>query len=274
VLDGVATRMGLEPDANLQLNQATALTEYINDRLQKAWEYMDWPDWTTSELRQYRADWDSTATYAQGDEVYYPDSNAYYRSLQAANLNHLPTDPAWWVAASDLVPYIALEQSWEPTRINITWNVWSDDPKTIDRPRPVSWWLGPQGILINTMGTGLTKVYVEFGLVPPRFTTVEWDVARAYVPGDLSYYQGDCYEALSNSTGVPPTVGSDWRRQDFPAILARHVKLAATADALREDENANKATAWDLQADIELTDACDRAYGAMRAPHTYEVRGR
>jgi hypothetical protein len=273
VLDGVATRMGLEPDANLQINQAAALTEYITDRLGQAWEMASWPEWTTSQLRRYRANWDNATTYPLGAEVYYASQNAYYRSLQAANTNHLPTDTAWWAAASDLSTYIAFDQAWEATSIGGVWGVWADDPKTNARPRRLSWWIGPEGIWVQTSAS---SVYVEFSLRPPRFTTAAWDAASAYVTGDLVYYagSGECYAASAGSTGVIPGSNGSWQKQDFPYVLARAVKLVAIADALREDENLDKAIAWDAQGGQALMEALDRARPANRMQDTFTVQGR
>lgn len=270
VLNGVATRMGLEPDANLQLNQATALTEYIGDRTTTMWELAAWPEWTTSEQRQFREDWDVAVTYAAGAEVYYADQNAYYRSLQSANLGHVPAaefETEWWETASDLNTYIVLDQSWEANVIGEIWDVYLDDPRKNKSPRRVGWWRMPEGIWVDAGGA--TKVFVEFSLLAPLFTTVEWDAAVAYVPGDLVYYYGDCYQARTASTAVVPLVAGDWRKQAFPYVLARPVKLAAIADALREDENINKALGWDAQADNALNHALERACPAMRATGTY-----
>lgn len=271
VLSGVATRMGLEPAANLQANQAAALTEYIVDRLQKYWELAAWPEWTTSEQRQFRGNWDSAVTYAMGAEVYYAAQNAYYRSLQDANTAHAPTDTAWWTPATDLRTYIAFAQSWEPNEIGAVWGVWLDDPRTVDRPRPAAWWIGPEGIWVQG---NYTKVYVEFGFPPPSFSSEAWDPALAYVAGDLVYYgtTGECYEALAASTGVTPTTSSSWSKQDFPKILARAVKLAAIADSLREDENIGKASAWDAQAGDAFGDAMEQALPAMRNQPSFQVQ--
>lgn len=269
VLDGVATRMGLEPNANLQLNQAAALTEYINDRTKKAWEKAAWPEWTTSEQRQFRADWSAVTTYALGAEVYDASANAYYRSLQAGNLNHPRTDTAWWTPASDLDTYIAIAQSWETNEIGELWDVYLDDPRRCKNPRRVGWWLAPEGVWVAA--NGATKVYPEFSLLPPKFTSELWETTTPYVAGDLVYYEvtGECYEALESSTGTVPTNTSSWRLQSFPKILERYVKLAAIGDALREDENIQKALGWDVQALDALDDALERSVPAMRTAANY-----
>jgi hypothetical protein len=271
VLNGVATRMGLEPSVNLQLNQAAALTEYITDRLAQAWEIASWPEWTTSEQRQFRASWSAATTYALGAEVYDLGQNAYYRSLQAGNLNHLVTDAAWWTPASDLETYIEHEQSWETYKLGAVWGVYLDDPHTIDRPRLSSWWEGPEGIWVQGSAT---KVWLEFSLRPPVFTTVVWDSTLTYAVDDLVYYAPDCYRATAGSTGVTPGTNGSWQKQSFPYVLARPVKLVAIADALREDQSLDKATAWDLQSGQALLEALDRARPAYRTADGFSPQGR
>jgi len=273
VLDGVATRMGLEPNANLQLNQATALAEYITDRCAKYWERAAWPEWTQPELRQYRANWDELIDYAIGVEVYDSASNAYYRSIATPNQNNPPSDTVHWQPASELDTYIDLAQSWQPNVINRVWGVYADNPLKAKSPRKVSWWLGPQGVWVDT---SLAQVYVDFSLPPPAFTTTEWDVSLAYVAGDLIYYPpfGDCYRALAPSTGdaqSPAALPANWSLQAFPAILSRCVKMAAIADALREDENLSKASAWDVQADDACVDALDAMGPAMRIQPNFSL---
>ncbi|MBS2028719.1 MAG: hypothetical protein JST54_12530 [Deltaproteobacteria bacterium] len=47
------------------------------------------------------AAWDSTVTYAKNAITTDATGALYYRSLQAANLNHLQSDGAWWVSVTD-----------------------------------------------------------------------------------------------------------------------------------------------------------------------------
>lgn len=271
VLNGVATRMGLEPSANFQLNQAAALTEYITDRLAQAWEIASWPEWTTTEQRQYRASWGPAVTYALGAEVYDVTQNAYYRSLQVGNVDHAVTDTAWWTPASDLDTYIEHEQSWETHKLGVVWNVYLDDPHTVDRPRLCSWWEGPEGIWVQT---SMTKVWIEFSLRPPIFTTTEWDSTATYAADDLVYYAPDCYTATGASTAVIPGTNGSWEKQSFPYTLARPVKLVSIADALREDQSLDKASAWDAQSGQALLEALDRARPAYRTADGFNVQGR
>lgn len=270
VLYGVATRLGLEPSHNLQTNQALALSEYINDRLETAWELEKWPEWTLAEERQFRADYNAGTAYVIGNEVYYPTGNAYYRAI-APGTGNLPTNTNFWEPATDLNAYVARAQSWEDNELGEVWGVYLADPRTTDRPRRVGFWESPDGI---QMDTSATTVWIEFGLPHPRFTAVTWDAASAYVVGDLVYLAatGECYEAIQAGTGQDPsTQAAYWLKQDFPYVLAKHVKLAAIADALREDEEFDKAIAAEAKAQEALFDAIEKAERMIRQPGGYVV---
>src|SRR5258705_9308429 len=181
VLDGAATRLGLRPSENLLTTQAEALVEYIDDRLEEAWACAPWPEWTLSQERQYRADYSALTAYAAGAEVLY--QNAYYRAKAPTTAN-LPTNTTFWDPASDLNMYVARTQSWATLELGMVWGVYSQDPRTHDRPPRVGWWESPDGIQVDT---GATTVWIEFSLVPPHFTTEAWDATRSYLTGDLVY---------------------------------------------------------------------------------------
>ena len=269
VLYGVATRLGLEPANNLQTNQAAALTEYIGDRLERAWELEKWPEWTLAEERQYREDYDAGTAYVVGDEVYYETENAYYRAT-APGTGNLPTATSFWEAATDLNMYVAREQSWEENALGEVWGVYLADPLTTMRPRRVGFWESPEGIQVDTSAT---KVWIEFGKVAPRFTASPYDAATAYAAGELVYDadSGECYLALTGSTGVAVTDTGTWEVQSFPYILAKYVKLGAIADALREDEEFDKGLAAEAMAQDALFDAIEKVEKLIRQPGGFAV---
>lgn len=203
VLEGAATRLGLEPARNLERNQAAALAEYIQDKLERAWELAPWPEWTHAEERQYRADYDNVVAYVVGDEVYYETEEKYYICILNSTGN-LPTNATFWSEATDLDMYVARDQAWETNEMGMIWGVYQDDPRGIQRPLSVPWWVSPNGIQVYT---SLKKVWVEFGLKVPRFTATEWAAATAYVAGDVIYYPttGECYLSILAGTNKIPS---------------------------------------------------------------------
>lgn len=87
-----------------------ALRGYLDRALQAIWEGEHWPELNRMEKRGYRLDWDDATTYSASTggaavEVFFPATDSYYQSMQAANLNHAPAtqsgstwveNSAWW----------------------------------------------------------------------------------------------------------------------------------------------------------------------------------
>lgn len=276
VLHGVATRIGLDPVNNLQSNQARALAEYIDTELEIAWQMAPWPEWTRIELRRFRADWSPITAYVIGDEVYSSADAAYYRCL-IGNTGQFPGTEGtiYWEATTALDRYIARDQPWQASTIGEVWGVFIDDPMTHVRPRKIGYWESPNGIQItgDVVVGDPTQVYVEFSLPPNHFCADEWDSGLNYLTGDCVYYPdtGECYEALADTLNVLPTETASWRKQDFPFVLAKYSRMKAVAEALREDENHNKAILMDQKADKELMDALDRIEKLRRTHEAFAV---
>ncbi len=272
VLHGAATRSGLDPAVNLLADVARSLCEYLNDRLEKAWNIFDWPEWTYTEERQFRADYDAATAYAIGDEVYYAPENKYYVATVAGTGN-LPTVTAFWEEATELDRYVAHSQAWEARTIGEVAGVYYDDPRKTGNPRPVKYWLGPEGILVEAAAP--TKVWVEFRSECPVFTTTAWATAADYTIGDIVYLSttGQCYRALvDGSANNPASSPTAWVVVPFPKILARYVKEAVKADALREDESMDKANLIEGIAEGYLYEEIDRARNNARENRTFSVR--
>lgn len=88
VLHGAARLGGLDPSRDFGNQRASALAEYINERVREGWEHEFWPEWTPIEQRQYR-DAYATGTYAAPTatvavEVWFPPAQKYYQTLRAS----------------------------------------------------------------------------------------------------------------------------------------------------------------------------------------------
>lgn len=106
VLDSIAKRAGMSLD-QLDAEGFGSFRSFHNDRLQEAWEKEKWPELCPVEQRSFREPYRPDKNYAQGAEVYDPNTNAYYQSLQTNNLGNAPTtgtastgsvavNLAWW----------------------------------------------------------------------------------------------------------------------------------------------------------------------------------
>jgi hypothetical protein len=82
-----ATRLlGLDPVRDLNANLAGRLTDYINNAMQDAWRYAEWPEWILTEQRWFRPKYSASEAVAPTAtapvERYHIASDAYYQALQ------------------------------------------------------------------------------------------------------------------------------------------------------------------------------------------------
>lgn len=232
VLDGAAARIGLDPTQTIQPSTASALTEYINTRTRFAWEAYKWPELSAIEKRQFRPTFDSDATYATEDEVFYLGN--YYRKTGTGAVGVLPTDPATWTVSTSLTdfvrsidfdqPFTATSRTTAATPIGEVLHVYRQDPRVVRYAERVNFWVTDSGAIIGpTQFTNATpnEVFVEFTIRPTMFNTA------------------------SNAA-------------EFPRVLSEYVKFASAADALREDGQFDKASYMDglavdaLQKEIDI----------------------
>lgn len=232
VLDGAASRIGLDPTQTIQPSTASALTEYINTRIRFAWEAYKWPELSAIEKRQFRPTFDSDATYDTGDEVFYLGS--YYRKTGTGAVGVVPTDPATWTDSNLLTdfvrsidfdqPFTATSGTTAATPIGEVLHVYRQDPRVVRYAERVNFWVTDSGAIVGpTQFTNATpnEVFVEFTIRPTMFNTA------------------------SNAA-------------EFPRVLSEYVKFASAADALREDGQFDKAAYMDglavdaLQKEIDI----------------------
>jgi hypothetical protein len=232
VLDGAASRIGLDPTQTIQPSTASALTEYINTRTRFAWEAYKWPELSAIEKRQFRPTFDAAATYATGAEVFYLGN--YYRKTGTGAVGVLPTVTATWTVATSLTDFVrsidfdqaftATSGSTAATPIGEVLHVYRQDPRVVRYAERVNFWVTDSGAIVGpTQFTNATpnEVYVEFTIRPTMFNTA------------------------SNA-------------DPFPRVLSEYVKFASAADALREDGQFDKAAYMDglatdaLQKEIDI----------------------
>lgn len=270
VLWGVALRLGLDPQVNLQKNQAAAITEYINTHVRRGWEYFAWPELVTVEERRYRPDYDALVAYDKGDEVWDPSTEHYYVAV-AAGTGQPVTDADSWKLQSTLNRYVSLDQPGQ-TPIGEVLGVYERNPNLNRAAGVLPYTLSEHGLQMRVDAPD--SVWVQFRRLPPEFTAADWSSTADYATGDRVYLAGtgECYEALSSSTNKDPSAEAEsWQRLLFPRVLSDYVKYAAYADALREDGQADKARMEEKRAQIRLEDEIEKVVGQQGIPHRFSV---
>lgn len=84
VLWGAARLLGMDPTRDLNAQTAARLVEYINRAVAKGWRFDQWPEWTLTEQRFFRPEYDATEAVVATVERYFIAADKYYQALQAS----------------------------------------------------------------------------------------------------------------------------------------------------------------------------------------------
>jgi hypothetical protein len=252
VMNGVLSRMGLDPTITPAGNVLAAFTEYINSAVRSIWETYPWPDAIRYETRQFYPSWSSSTNYAAASVVLGSDGTYYY-ALQAS----LGVDPTtdttdlYWISVTQqstpVLFAISLDQAGQ-TPIGEVLQVYWSDPRFISYARPLPWELTANGI-------------------EPRLFAIPSDTSD---PIPTTQYPGGIPSTLCvKFTTRPPqfTTASFSNGDTMPYVIAEGVKYLACGCALREDGQFDKAAAMDTQAeayfDLEI-DKIEMKQGQQR----------
>ena len=97
-LNGIASTAGIDP-ANLLAHEKILLTEYINDAVRFCYDYYPWAEFTLTEKRYFREEYDNSKTYAVDEEVFYKDK--YYRCWKISTGYKPDESVAFWHEIGD-----------------------------------------------------------------------------------------------------------------------------------------------------------------------------
>lgn len=264
LLRDCAHRRGLNPDG-LSETDRNAIASFAGDRLQQAWEWGAWPGWSFVDRVTPVPTWSGSVAYASGVTVWDHLTSAFYLSVQATPAGTAPTDTAYWTPTA---PAATGDYA-------MVFGVYLQDPREWRRSmRLADFTTGPQGIILPC-GRTSGAVWVHYRISPPKLTATPWAVGTAYGGGDVVWddvLTGDCYLALTASTGVSPSTDTTkWRAQRIPDILADMLKTGVAADFLRAGGQYDQAGAQDAKAEQALIRAYDKA---MRQTQALGVTGR
>jgi hypothetical protein len=249
VYDSILRRHGLDPLVQTEHDVLRAVVEHINDRIETAWSYWEWPQLQLLQERAFRTVWTSDIQFyrmnAEGvpDELYDRQTQLYYRVIATA-----PTDPpvgtpatnATYFETFDLTDrYILLDQL-NSMPIGDMVAVFDTDPRINANHYATKLPFRPMDreITVTWAGTGPT-VWVLFRITPSRFTAVPYMPGKLYRVGDVIFHppNRECYQAnLDSPIGDPDAQPTQWTKMLFPAIFRRYVVAGAYADGLRETD--------------------------------------
>ena len=256
VLWGAARLHGLDPTTpDLDEVQAASITEYINSRIQRAWERAFWPELMTTEERQYRADWAVGTAYLATQEVLGSDDK-YYRAVIDNTGNDPTTDDGTnWAVPADFDKYIAYAQAGEAV-IDAVQRITKANPRVSQFPGELRFDISDNGFQLGAEAPA--KVWVRWRARAPAFDSTPWSTATDYLAGELAYVAttGEVYVAVIATTGNEPSAddGTYWTKVDFPYWLALYTKRSVFADLLVENGQRGESIAQGAIAEQLLQD--------------------
>lgn len=223
-------------------------------------------------------DWAAAVVYAMGVQVRNPADGRYYACHTAHTSAGAALDATKFGVLTPFAAYVALDQPGK-TAIGEVVRITAADPDVQPQnPGVIRHTLRRQGI-VPLLTAPPVRVWVQFRLRKPIFTSAAWSGATAYAAGAVVYVanadgaSGECYTALQASTNQSPlTQAAYWSKLEFPEILQNFAIRAVGADLLRADGQNEKATIEEGQAYRELSDDRDVEVDGQGISETTQVQ--
>jgi hypothetical protein len=223
-------------------------------------------------------DWATALAYAVATVVRNPADGRYYACHTAHTSAGAVLDTTKFGVLTPFAAYVALDQAGQ-TAIGEVIRITAADPDVQPiNPGVIRHTLRRQGI-VPLATTPPARVWVQFRLRVPIFTSLAWNNATVYAVGAVAYLanadgaSGECYTAVQGSTNQNPLANTAyWSKLEFPAPLQNFVIRATASDLLRADGQNEKANAEQGQAYAELSDDRDVEVDGQGISETTEVQ--
>ncbi len=205
--------------------------------------------WAES-LGSYSADdWNATAAYAVGNQVYQPLDGYYYQCI-TAHSNQSPPNATYWGRLTPFVrdiDFVEGNQGASATDIGEVKKPWDANPREVMNARPQDFDITSDGIVVRGSAN---VVWLEFRHRPNEFTGDTWASGGPYAVGTQVYYTttGEYYRCIASATTEAPTDTAKWEKLDFPYVLKDAVAQAAYADMLKMSGKTSKYAAELMEA--------------------------
>ncbi len=296
VWDRTVRYLGLNARKQYEPDLREALTDRINDRVRTIWTGWSWPEWEITEERAFRPIWNAGGKYkSKGtdrsgfpDEVFYLGSPyqvndtfgtgfGYYRVLAAPPsdppIGTVPTNATYWEKMTTVDTFIAYDQR-DARPIGEVLAAYSRNPRVPTGSRCWEIKYDPSELGIDVRAGGLNSVFLTYKMPCPEYTMLPYVVGRVYDRGDIVFSAslGDCYQAITVTTGVPGDYvnNDDWILVPFLEKWEGYVVNGAYADSLMEsnpggNEDIQSRAYLCQQAEQRATDALQQEVDALTA---------
>jgi hypothetical protein len=194
---------------------------------------------------EYTADeYEASATYVQGDQVYYSVTDRYYQLFAATSTGNLPTDTSKWGVLTPFDRYVAYAQT-GLTAFDQAFAAYDRDPELDGRARALTAFQSELGLQVMD---DVPWAWVDFRRRVPSLSGDTWDSTATYAVGDQAYFssgtaRGNFYDCITaTSAGESPlTAAAKWSLVQIPFAFRGWLIHGAAADYARPDGNLSIA---------------------------------
>lgn len=257
-INGVAHLLGIDPEQDLLRDHARAWVASINSAVRFAWAFWQWSEFEVTEERAFRQIYYGDVIYSansgEDSEVYFLDTEKYYRVIGSPPIATAPTNLAYWEEITDLDYHIAYHQ-YGKEAIDRFISIDNVSPRT--SLSALAWKMSPSGYGIDVSRIAGPTVWVTYIPRSPKFATDLYSDTATYARGDvvLDLASGTCYRALTANTAIALSNVDRWRIQPMPYVISEYVKYATAAEQC--DDLQSRAVFQDM-ADKKLYGEIDK----------------
>lgn len=200
--------------------------------------------WAESQTGYNAEAYDSTATYVQGDQVYYSVTDRFYQLFAATSTGVLPTDTSRWGVLTEFDRYVAWAQTGR-TAFDQAFHAWDRDPRNFGEARELTAFLSEHGAQVLE---NVAFCWLEFRRRVPTLKGDAYSATATYAADDQVYFSGgslrgnfyDCLAATAAGES-PLTTPAKWSLVEIPFTFRGVLIHGAAADYARPDGNLSIA---------------------------------
>lgn len=200
--------------------------------------------WAECETEYSADDYDNTAAYVRGDQVYYPDTDRFYQLFAATSTGNLPTDTANWGVLTPFDRYVAYAQTGK-TAFDQAFGAFDKDPENHGNARRLNCFLSESGAQVLD---DVPLCWLSFRRRVPDLKGEAFDDTATYAVAKQIYFvtdavAGNFYTCVTatNAGESPLTHSAKWSLVEIPFAFRGWLIHGAASDYARPDGNLSVA---------------------------------
>jgi hypothetical protein len=203
--------------------------------------------WAECAVSYSAEDYDSTKTYVQGEQAYFPETDRYYQLFAATSTGNDPDDDTKWGVLTEFDRYVSYAQTGF-TAMGQVFEVWDANPKPNFQASELNWSLSANGVQVMEE---VPYVWIVFRIRIPELTGDAYDATATYAVGKQIYFEsastpGNFYTRITDTSAAGESPDSDaasWTLVEIPLLFDRYLKHAGAGDWMTSDQRLEEAAA-------------------------------